>query len=140
DLRAGSGLRRPDKSNVRSLAGADSGPLNGLVKWNGFQNMTGGNSFDTFVFGDASHVSGSTDGGGGSNILDYTARSTPLVANVSTGTAPQVDGAISHIAAIIPEPLSLFVPSQAFFEGATVSIQASVTSPSHLPVQFSASG
>src|SRR5262249_8491533 len=60
----------PDTPSTWNLTGCTSGSVTGLT-FSGFQDLTGGAAADTFVFQPGGSISGTVDGGGGSNALDY---------------------------------------------------------------------
>jgi Ca2+-binding RTX toxin-like protein len=74
--------------NAGTLAGA------GTVAFSHVANLTGGAQNDTFVFADGQGVSGTIDGGGGTNTLDYSAYSAahPVTVNLAAGTATNTGG------------------------------------------------
>jgi len=55
--------------NNWSLTGPNTGNLNGTIDFTEIENFTGGNSHDTFLFGDGASISGNLDGGSGNLIL-----------------------------------------------------------------------
>jgi hypothetical protein len=59
-----------DTPNAWSITEPDSGSVN-ASGFKGFQDLTGGAAADTFAFLPGGSVSGSLDGGGGVNALDY---------------------------------------------------------------------
>jgi hypothetical protein len=72
-IKAGTGtntLIGPNVDPVWAITGPDSGSVDGLT-FSGFQNLVGGTADDTFQFGPNGSISGSVDGGGGTNALDY---------------------------------------------------------------------
>jgi uncharacterized delta-60 repeat protein len=78
-----------------NVTGADTGNLQGLSGPVLFSNISGlgaGSGNDTFTLAMGGTLSGSVEGNGGSDTLDYSAFATPLVANLLTGVAPAVNG------------------------------------------------
>jgi ELWxxDGT repeat protein len=59
----------------------------------GFETLTGGSGNDTYVFGNGGKVTGVVDGGTGTNTLDYSAYSTPIVVNLALA-APTATGTL----------------------------------------------
>ena len=57
----------------RYTATDEDGQLVAEVVFEGFENLTGSTGDDVFVFADEMGVAGVIDGGGGSNVLDYSA-------------------------------------------------------------------
>ena len=87
----------PNTTNTWSITGANSGSLDGEVAFSGVQNLTGGTGTDAFVLGAGPSVSGTINGGGGGDWLDYAAFTIPVAVNLSTGTATGVGGGIANI-------------------------------------------
>jgi hypothetical protein len=83
-------LTGPDIDNTWRITGTNAGTLNTTISFSGFQNLTGGSGADTFIFSNGAQVTGTIDGGGGTNTLDYSAYTTgvtvDLSANLATGT------------------------------------------------------
>lgn len=104
-LSSGSGantLVGSNTANTWNLAGSDAGSLSGAalagsVSFSGFPNLKGGSDSDAFVFADGAMVSGSLDGGGGRNRLDYSAYATSVLVNLQTLVATGVGKGIANI-------------------------------------------
>ena len=58
-------------ANVWQITGIGVGDLNGLP-FTGLVNLTGGSAADTFVFGEQGSLTGTVNGGTGSDVLDHT--------------------------------------------------------------------
>ncbi len=89
-------LISPNAINLWQITGPNSGTLNGSTFTN-MQNLTGGTSNDTFQFGPSGFVSGTINGGGGIDALDYSHRSTGVIMNLATGTATAVGSGFTRI-------------------------------------------
>jgi hypothetical protein len=87
----------PNATNTWTIIGINSGALDGTILFSSIQNLTGGNGLDAFVFSAGSGVTGTIDGGGGGDWLDYAAYTTPVTVNLSAGTATGVGGGIANI-------------------------------------------
>jgi hypothetical protein len=62
------------------------------------QNLTGGAGADTFAFADGAGVSGTIDGGAGTNTLDYSAyASSNVLVNLQASFATGVGGTVASI-------------------------------------------
>src|SRR5262249_53590554 len=61
-------LTGANATNAWAITGANSGTVNGLNFAN-FGNLTGGSAVDTFTVGTSGSLTGTVNGGGGSNIL-----------------------------------------------------------------------
>src|SRR5262249_4411402 len=85
-------LTGPNQPNTWSITGVDSGKLDQQnnftpLAFNGIQNLTGGSGSDDFVFQKSGSLSGTVDGGGGSNSLDYSALTTGVMVDLPLGQA-----------------------------------------------------
>jgi len=75
------------------------GPLNagsrtGNLSYTGMENLTGGSGNDSFVFANNGGVSGTVDGNGGVNTLDYSAYSAGVTVNLATGVGTGAGSAL----------------------------------------------
>ncbi len=87
--------------NTWHIDGGDSGDINGQFFFTGVENLVGGSGNDTFVFGAAGFVEGSISGGLGSNTLDYSNRTTGIVANLQANEATAIGSTFDQIGTII---------------------------------------
>jgi acrosin len=69
----------------------------GNVTFSSVQNLVGGSAADTFKFHTGAGVSGTINGGGGTNTLDYTPYKGDIKVNLPLGTATAVAGGIKNI-------------------------------------------
>jgi len=92
----------PDADNVFVITGSDSGTVAG---WNfaSFENLTGGSALDTFAF-QGGTLSGSINGGFGSDRLDYRAHGSPVEIDLLAQTATDVGGTVTNIVDIFGTP------------------------------------
>ena len=74
----GATLVGSDSSAISDVTGLNAGNVNGF-NFSAFPNLTGGAGFDRFVFWSAGSLSGNVDGGAGTDTLDYSQRSSPVV-------------------------------------------------------------
>jgi hypothetical protein len=77
-------------SNTWSITAANAGTINGTLTFSNFQYLKGGSADDSFAFAAGGNVSGSINGEGGDNTLDYSALSAGVTVNLTTGTASHV--------------------------------------------------
>jgi hypothetical protein len=63
------------------------------VAFHNMANLVGGNGNATFYFTNTSNLTGTIDGGGGTNTLDYSAYTIPVVVNLATSAGTGVHGA-----------------------------------------------
>ena len=64
-------------------ASANAGTINGTTTFTSFQNLVGGTKNDTFSLGNGASVSGTINGAGGSDTLNYSAYATPVSVNLN---------------------------------------------------------
>ncbi|MDE2090898.1 MAG: S-layer family protein [Gammaproteobacteria bacterium] len=62
----------PNTADNWLIAGANAGNVNGF-QFSSIENLTGGSSTDNFAFANGAGISGSINGGGGANTLDWSA-------------------------------------------------------------------
>ncbi|MFO0928640.1 MAG: hypothetical protein U0736_16725 [Gemmataceae bacterium] len=82
----------PAASALWSLTGADSGSVSGGSTYVGFENLAGGGGIDTFRLAAGATVSGIVAGGGGSDVLDFSASAAAVTFDLRTATASGVSG------------------------------------------------
>jgi Ca2+-binding RTX toxin-like protein len=70
--------------------------LEGGIHFEDFENLTGGNENDTFVFSAAGSITGQIDGQGGNNTLDYSDYPAMVMVGLIAGSATGTGG-ISNI-------------------------------------------
>jgi hypothetical protein len=73
------------------IMGQNTGLINSVLTYSGFGNLTGGTGINNFVFA-ANGAESGTVGGPGSNTFDYSAKTSALTVNTSTGIATGVGG------------------------------------------------
>ncbi len=78
-------------SNVWNITAANVGTVNGIA-FSSFEALTGGTSDDTFVFADNASLKGKIDGGGGSDVLDFSGYLGSLTINLQLKTATATGG------------------------------------------------
>ncbi len=94
-------LTGPDAGNNWKITGTNAGTLDGRLSFTGIEYLTGGSGYDTFAFANGAKVTGSIDGGGGSNTLDYSAYKTNLIVDLALGSATGVGGTVSNIGNVL---------------------------------------
>lgn len=90
----------PNVANTWNITSGNAGTLNGSAFHN-IQNLTGGTSADSFAFNPSGFMSGSVNGGGGTNTLDYSSRSSGIVVNLQLNSATAIGGGFSNITSVI---------------------------------------
>jgi hypothetical protein len=93
-----------NSTNTWSITGPNAGTVNAF-SFSSIKNLQGGTGVDVFAFTAAGSISGSIDGGGApkgqGDWLDYSARTTAVTVNLSTGFATSVAGGVSKIQNVI---------------------------------------
>ncbi len=74
-----------------TVSGVNSGTV-GTLSFSAFENLTGGSAGDTFKIAAGGKLSGTVDGGGGSNKLDYTSFGSPVTVNLATPKETAIGG------------------------------------------------
>jgi Ca2+-binding RTX toxin-like protein len=77
-------------TNLWLITGANAGSVNTTFHFSSIETLLGGTGIDTFRFTAAGSISGSIDGGGGGDWLDYSPRSSAVTVNLATGAATSV--------------------------------------------------
>ncbi len=88
-------------NNAWSIIGANAGTLNG-VAFNDVENLVGGNRIDAIEMASGGSISGSINGKGGVDTLNYAARNTPInvqLTGIGVGNATSI-GAFASIETI----------------------------------------
>src|SRR5690606_2193057 len=76
--------------NTWNITGNNSGNVNGTFTFSAIENLAGGNTTDNFVFGDTFTISGTVDGNGGTDTLNWSAYATAT--NVTLTALGGTDG------------------------------------------------
>jgi Ca2+-binding RTX toxin-like protein len=86
---AGDTLVGRNVANAWHIVAPDAGDIGGpaALSFDGFENLTGGTSTDAFVFGNGATVTGTVNGGAGTDVLDYSAYTVSVAANLTVGLA-----------------------------------------------------
>ncbi|MFM7035677.1 MAG: beta strand repeat-containing protein, partial [Planctomycetia bacterium] len=71
--------------NAWNIESANAGRLGDRILFTAIRNLVGGDGDDSFNFADAASLTGTVDGGGGHNTLDYSACTSAIAVNVGTG-------------------------------------------------------
>jgi hypothetical protein len=87
---AANGMQGPNQNNQWTITGADAGALDGNLQFQDIQSLLGGSDSDTFAFQAAGSLSGTLNGGAGTNTLDYTSYVGNVVADLSLQLASLV--------------------------------------------------
>ncbi|MGD8574588.1 MAG: hypothetical protein PVJ40_06520, partial [Gammaproteobacteria bacterium] len=92
-------LAGANTANSWLVSGTNSGTLTGVTAFSGIENLTGGSNGDQFHFAAGASVSGTVQGGAGTDSLDYSAWSTAVTVNLGAGTATAT-GSISGVESV----------------------------------------
>jgi acrosin len=87
-------LTGANTANTWNVTASNAGNVNGTVTFSSFENLTGGTAADTFKFADNIGVSGTVNGGGGTDTLDYSAYTSAhaVTVNLQTSAATNLGG------------------------------------------------
>jgi Ca2+-binding RTX toxin-like protein len=85
-------LQGKDANTTWTINGAGAGTLTGSLTFSGIRNLTGGSAVDTFKFTGAGGIAGQLDGGGGSDVLDYSAYASAVTVRLANSTATGTGG------------------------------------------------
>ncbi|MBT3389708.1 MAG: calcium-binding protein [Chloroflexi bacterium] len=99
----------PDAATTFDITGTNSGILtttDSTLPFVSFENLSGATKVDTFVLRDAGSISGTLAGGSGSDILDYSNRTSAVTVNLTTGSAPSIGGLVSGVEEVIGTSLA----------------------------------
>src|SRR5262249_57270779 len=80
--------------NITAASGGTYTSTNALA-WSNVENLTGGSSIDNFIFAAAGSISGSIDGLGGSDTVDFAAKASQTVTLTAAGATDGFNGSIS---------------------------------------------
>ncbi len=72
--------------------------------WQNMQTLVGSSGNDTFEIKPGGSITGALNGGGGFNTLFYNPPPTPFVVDLANGIASLVNGTVSNIQAVVPDP------------------------------------
>ena len=97
----GDGLIGPNLSNAWVINGGNAGSLNGSTTFQNIANLTGGSSNDTFALTGSAFLTGSINGGGGTNTLDYSAFTTQVTFDMTHLTSSRLTTAYANIQNVI---------------------------------------
>jgi RTX calcium-binding nonapeptide repeat (4 copies) len=85
----------PNLVNSWQINAPDAGSLNGSLAFTGIENLVGGIGNDTFSFDAGTAVSGTVDGGAGTDLLDYSAFTSNVTVDLTAGAATGTAGVLN---------------------------------------------
>ena len=91
-------------TNSWVLTSNDAGTLNGTLTFTNMANLTGGSGNNSFQIQPNGYLTGTIEGGGGTNTLDYSVYGQAIGYHLSTGAAYSVAGGASNIQGLIGSP------------------------------------
>jgi hypothetical protein len=99
-------LSGPDIDNSWQITAANGGSLDGVVKFSSVQSLKGGAGADRFRIitpagGKSPLISGSIDGGGGVNTLDYSRFTGDVLVDLLLNIASQVTGGLFNVQNVV---------------------------------------
>jgi Ca2+-binding RTX toxin-like protein len=90
-------LQGPNQNNTWQITAPNAGSLDSNMQFANVQNLVGGTANDIFGFQTGGNLSGTINGGGGNDTLDYSGYGGDVSVNLRLGTASQVQAGISNI-------------------------------------------
>ena len=84
-------LTTPDSANTWKIESTNAGTLKN-TSFSGMETLRGGSAADTFRIMPGASFAGTLEGGGGADLLDYSAFTTAVTVNLGLGTATGVGG------------------------------------------------
>ena len=94
-------LDNADGANTWILDGTNAGSVTDVAgTFVRIENLTGGNSNDSYELADGAEITGTVDGGGGSDTVDYGQYTTGVNVNFTAGTATNI-GTVTDLENII---------------------------------------
>jgi predicted outer membrane repeat protein len=94
-------LTGANTANAWIINGTNAGKVNGSFSFTAVENLTGGSGNDAFAFRTAGQLTGSLDGQGDSNTLDYSAYAGNIIVDLRLGEATAVAGTVHNIQSVI---------------------------------------
>jgi hypothetical protein len=91
-------LQGPNTANTWQVSGTNAGTLDGTVAFSNVQNLIGGSAGNAFQFHTGGSVTGSINGGGGTNTLDYSAYQWDILVDLLLNTASLVGQGVFNMA------------------------------------------
>ncbi len=85
----------PNALNQWHVTGNNAGDVSGTTFFNSFENLTGNANSDWYVPSAGMGISGTFDGGGGTNTLEYIAYATAVTVNLPLNTATNVGSVLN---------------------------------------------
>ena len=97
---SGSAIVGPNTAGVFNITGTNAGSVGG-VNFTGFGTLAGGSGGNSFVFSGAGSITGSLNGGSGTNTIDESALNKTVAANLAGNTITGVGSTFSNVQNII---------------------------------------
>src|SRR5207248_11126759 len=99
-------LTGPNATTVWTITGLNQGTVSGVATtFTGVENLTGGSAADNFAFANGAGVTGTVDGGAGTDTIDYSAYTTTVAVNLGTNT-PTLTSSLDPDQEVPPHPTS----------------------------------
>jgi hypothetical protein len=93
----GNMLVGPNTNSIWSINGANAGKLNGNINFTSIESLQGGAGSDLFVIQTGGSLTGTLNGGSGTNSLSYSQYLNDVTVNLLLGTATGIVGGINQI-------------------------------------------
>ena len=98
---ASDSLILPDGGSSVLITSDDSGTVDGSFTFSDIETINGGDGDDSIAFEGTATLSGSLNGGLGTDTLDFSTYGSGVTVNLSTGTADMIGGLVSGIENLI---------------------------------------
>jgi filamentous hemagglutinin family protein len=99
NIAGGSELIGTDSETTFTITSADAGNVSGFgspLSFSSIENITGGSANDTFVFTNNATISGTIDGGDGTDTLDYSSNPNPVTVNLASLGGENIEAVIGN--------------------------------------------
>jgi len=107
ELVGGSTLVGPNADSTFTITATDTGSVSGFpngLTFSSIENLIGGSANDTFAFTDNGTISGTIDGGTGTDTLDYSLNSEPAIVNLADVGVQNIEAAIGNAGSTLVGP------------------------------------
>lgn len=98
---SGDTLTGPNANTTWNITAGNTGTVNGTFSFKSIENLKGGTLNDTFKMAQGGFVSGTIDGGAGTNTLDYSQTTNGVIVNLQSSGSTGVGGGVSSVQNII---------------------------------------
>ena len=97
NIAGGSTLVGLNQNTTWTITGTDAGTISGFpngLTFSSIENLIGGSADDTFIFNNGTNISGTINGSGGTDILDYSRYTSPITVNLANNSLLNIEQVI----------------------------------------------